>query len=83
MNKVLIELEVPAVSAKYEIFIPTDLLAEELRRLLAASVEEITNGQYVSSGSELLCLKERNQILREKEYVYHYKIANGEYLILM
>lgn len=83
MNKVLIVLEVPAVLKKYEIFIPTDISVEELRRLLAASVEDITNGQYVSSGEEFLCLKERNQILQEKEYIYHYKIANGEYLILI
>lgn len=83
MEKTLVILEVPAVSGRYEVFIPTDILVRELRELLGTSVEDLTNRRYVSSGSEILCLKERNLAMQETEYVYHYKIANGESLLLM
>ncbi len=83
MDKVLVRLGVPAVGGDYEVFIPKDIYVEDLRRLLASSVEDITNGQYVSSGSEFLCLKERGQVMREKEQAVFYKIANGERLMLM
>lgn len=76
-------LRVPAIDARYEVLIPTEITVGSLKQLLISSVEEITNGQYCSSGTELLCRKEQGLQLREELPVSAYGIQNGELLFLI
>ncbi|MGF0143989.1 hypothetical protein [Sharpea azabuensis] len=83
MKEKQIILKVPAIDREYEVFIPVGITVSGLRQLLVDSVEEITNGQYIASGTEVLCLKEQNiQLLDEKE-VSVYGIKNGDTLFLI
>ena len=83
MRERLIILEVPVISQHYELFVPIDMKIKKLKILLANSVSEITNGQYIPSGTEVLCLKERNLQLSEKEEIQQYGIENGDTIYLI
>ena len=83
MKEKQIILKVPAIDREYEVFIPVGITVSGLRQLLVDSVEDITNGQNIASGTEVLCLKEQNiQLLDEKE-VSVYGIKNGDTLFLI
>lgn len=82
MEQVLINLYIPSLGQKYDVFIPTFLTFRELCGLLGEGVETLSQGQYRSSGQEFLCSLERNQILREECRPKDYQIQNGEHLIL-
>lgn len=83
MEKVLIILEVPAISSCFEVYIPRTLRVRELAALLAQSVEDLSDHRYVSSGSELLCLAEPECLMHADALVKSYPIQNGDRLILL
>lgn len=77
MNKVLLEICVPAIDECFDIFAPVDVPIQELTVLISNGVEEITNGQYVASGSEQLCLKTPAGLLNPMLTLQDYGISNG------
>lgn len=83
MNKLLICLEVPSISAVYEIYLPVFLTVKELIPLLVKAVGEISANRYVSSGCEFLCAQNPDYILDEDATLASYDIGNGDHLILM
>lgn len=83
MAKVLVMLEVPAISETFEVKVPDNLPVGELTYLLAKSVEDITEGRYRQSNTELLCSRERDALLNEAKTAGAYKLQHGEHLILM
>lgn len=82
MNKILINLFVPAINEYYDIFIPNFLSIREICLLLGKAIEELSNNQYVLSGEELLCSVERRKILNPNQNFMDYGIQNGEHLLL-
>lgn len=46
-NKVLIELLVPAIEAKYDVYIPVNKKVGSIISLLQKSVFELSDGEYV------------------------------------
>lgn len=83
MDKLLINLEIPSILESYEIFIQSDIKIEELIELITTSLTKITNGQYMASGQEVLCMKRKNIKLDNYKFVYNYEIVNGETLLLI
>ncbi len=81
--KILIRLEVPAVSRHFELYAPDFLPVKELTVLMINAVKELTDGAYLSSGKELLCSMEKNTILDEDATLFGYNIENGEHLMLL
>ena len=63
MNKVLIEINVPAIQDHFDIFAPTDVPIKELNVIITNGIAEITNGKYIVSECEQLCLKEPSGLL--------------------
>ena len=76
MDHILITLYVPAIGQSYDIKIPVSLPIMDITQLLAQAVENLSNGEYVSSDSEILCLK-------NKETPQEYGIQNGDELMMM
>lgn len=83
MKKILVSLEVPAISGKYDISIPDFLEVNELVPLLASAVEELSDHKYVSSGHEFLCLKEKRMLIKDDETLKSYGLKNGDHLVLI
>lgn len=81
MDKVLVNLFIPAINEHFDVFIPRFLLVKEVCLLLGDAIQELSNGSYVSSGQELLCSIEKLQILRYERSLLEYGIQNGEHLL--
>ena len=83
MNKVLVEIRIPAVSNRFDIFVPTDVPIKTLNGILADGVAELTNGKYIVSGYEQLCLKEPSGLLNPSYTLQDYGIKAGMTLYLI
>ena len=83
MKKILVLLEVPSISKGYDVYIPDFLEVKELTALIIKAVEQMSDHQYVSSGHEFLCVKEKNLLLKQGETLEKYGIKNGDHLILL
>lgn len=77
MNKVLIELHIPAIGEHFDIFIPTDVEIEKLNIIIANGISEITNGKYIPSNLERLNSKEPLGLLNANLTLNDYGIKNG------
>ena len=82
-EKLLLVLEVPAISQKYELLFPTQVPIKVLTSLCAKSVIELSNGLYCSSGKEFLCAILQDSVLDENSTLGQYPIQNGDHLMLL
>lgn len=83
MNKVLIELFIPAIGDHIDVFVPLDIPILDLTKVLIDGIVEITNGMYVPSNGESLCMKEPLGILNPSLTLYDYGIIDGTQLYLV
>lgn len=81
--KLLVNVDIPAISEKYDILVPDDLRIKMVVNLIASTVEGLSNGLYVASGEECLCSVEKNILLRHNATLEKYGIQNGDHLIMM
>ena len=82
MHKKLVNVEIPSMGENYDMFIPDFLKVGDVLKLLIKAVTELTNNRYVSSGCELLCIREREMILKGDELLSDYNVKNGDHLVL-
>ena len=82
MDKIIIHLEVPAIEQGYDMYIPTFITVEELTGLLVRAVKDVS-GIYNSSGSEVLCLKERGLLLEPDKTASDYSVQNGDHIVMI
>lgn len=83
MEHIVIHLYVPAIDASYDLKIPLSMTILDLVKLLGQAVETLSNGAYRASGTEILCLKNKEQILYYDQTPQDYAIQNGELLLMM
>lgn len=83
MDKVLVEICVPAVDSRFDIFAPLDAPIWELAKVIADGVVELTNGKYVASGYEHLCLKEPAGLLNPMLTLQDYGVKDGVQLFVI
>ena len=82
MQKKCVVLEVPATGQSYDIMLPACITVGEATALLTGMVRELSAGQYVCTGNEILCRREGALLLRRSCTVEEYGISDGEHLIL-
>lgn len=83
MNKVLIEICVPAIGDHFDVFAPVDVPIRELNGIVANGIAEITSGKYVASEEEHLCRKEPVSVLNPSLTLQDYDIQDGIQLYLI
>lgn len=83
MNKVLIEICVPAIGNRFDVFAPVDVPIRELNGIVANGIVEITSGKYVASKAEHLCQKDPVGILDPSLTLQDYDIQDGIQLYLI
>ena len=83
MEHVIIHLYVPAINASYDLKIPLSMPMLDLVRLLGQAVENLSNGAYRASGSEILSLKNKERILDYDQTPQDYEMQNGDVLMMM
>lgn len=83
MNKVLIEIHIPAIYDHFDIFAPVDVPIKDLNIIIANGVAEITNGKYIASECEQLCMKEPYGLLNPTLTLQDYGIKDSTQLYLI
>ena len=83
MNKILIEVFLPAANKSFEIYIPLELKIHEVTFLVARSVSELSNGLFKSSDDSILCERDSGNILNVNMSAKELGLKNGYKLMLL
>ena len=83
MEKILIGLYVPAVQKHFDLFVPSKLSIRELTELLSTGVDDLSNGGFSRTGSEMLCMKEPDMLLQPDKNLYDYGVEDGAQFIML
>lgn len=82
-EKVLINLYVPLLEKKYEIFLPANKTIGEIIYLIGISLKDITGGYYTYKGNERIYNRVNGVEYQFNELLKHTNIRNGVELIFM
>ena len=82
-NKVLIEVIVPEIDEKYNLYIPINKKIGNIIALLDKAVKEITNGVYVGSNKTALYNRLTGEKYSINTLIRETNIRNGTSLILI
>ena len=83
MEEILIQLEVPALKVRYDVFVPVDLEISGLMDILIGGVEDLSNGKYFRSGHEQLSLKDPALLLDPSRTLKEYSVPDGAGMMLL
>lgn len=83
MNKVLVEVIVPLVEEKYEVYIPVGKRISSVIKLMVKVINELTNGYYPIKEDALLVNKVTGNLYDVNITVKDAKIINGSEVILI
>ena len=81
--KLHIRLDVPSIASVFELLVPKELDIRQLTALIIKGVEELSNYNYISSGTEFLCAEAFDMPLNEQMTLEDYGVENGDRLILI
>ncbi|MDY4111007.1 MAG: hypothetical protein SOY48_09025 [Eubacterium sp.] len=82
MDKILICLQVPAISRSFDVFVPLDMNINDLTQVLVKGVIEMSDNSYISSKEENLNLK-NNVLLNPSLTLQSYGIKDGEEIFMI
>ncbi len=83
MNKVLIEITIPAAGKVCDFWIPRHLHLSEALKLISKIANETCDGLFIADDSTLICNKEDGKILNLNHSIYELGLKNGSKLILI
>ena len=82
-NKILIELEIPIIEKKYDMFIPINKKVGTIKKLLEDSLVELTDNAYQPNPATNLYSKENGTIYDVNKTVRDTDLRNGSRIILI
>ena len=83
MNKVLVEVFVPVIDARYDVFIPNTSQMSEVLELLKKAVKDLSGGRFIATDETAVCYRENGSIINVNMTVYELGIHNGSKLMLI
>lgn len=82
MEKILVEVSVPAIEERYDVFIPPLVTMGELAAILAKAVENLSDGRYAASGEEIVYPAGGNGCFPPQAKVSRCAVKHGDRLVL-
>lgn len=82
-NKILIELEIPEVEAKYDLFIPINKKLGTIKNLIEEALTELTDSAYSPREDSNFYSKETGFIYDINKTVRDTDLKNGSRIILI
>ncbi len=82
-NKILIELEIPLIEKKYDLFIPINKKIGTIKKLIEQALIELTDGAYVMAEDTNFYSKEQGIIYDINKTVRDTDLKNGSRVILL
>lgn len=83
MEKVLVEVFLPASNQSYDIFIPQTIQMGEVVQLVSKSLSELSGGKYKTDPTAILCDRKTGKVFNINASVYELQIKNGSELVLI
>lgn len=83
MNKILVEVLVPAGNTKFDVFIPAKAKGYDVLNIIADMFSSMLEGKYVKSHDSVLCVYDTRKLLDINKSMYEQNIENGTKLILI
>ncbi|MBM7618448.1 hypothetical protein JOC95_000290 [Bacillus tianshenii] len=82
MDKILVEVYVPASNDKHDVFIPVSSKLYEVVYLLSSTVSELSHGYFKATPDTVLCNKSNGEILNINQTIEELNLQNGAKLML-
>lgn len=82
-NKILIELEIPLLEKKFDLFIPINKKIGTVKRLIEESLKDLTDTDYETKEDTNLYSKDTGDIYDVNKNVRDTDLKNGSRVILL
>ncbi|MDD6402846.1 MAG: methyltransferase [Mollicutes bacterium] len=82
-NKILIELEIPLIEKRYDLFIPINKKVGTVKNLIENALVELTDSAYVPKDDSNFYSKETGEIFDVNKTVRDTNLRNGSRIILI
>ena len=82
-NKILVELEIPLIEKKYDLFIPINKKIGTIKNLIETSIMELTDNSYEKKEDTNLFSKETGVVYDVNKTVRDTDLQNGSRIILL
>lgn len=82
-NKILIELEIPLIEKRYDLFIPINKKVGTVKNLIENALVELTDSAYVPKDDSNFYSKETGEIYDVNKTVRDTDLKNGSRIILI
>lgn len=82
-NKILVELEIPLIEVKYDMFIPINKKIGTIKSLVEESLVELTDNAYTPKDDTNLYSKETGDVYDVNKTVRDTDLKNGSRIILI
>lgn len=83
MNKILVEIFLPAANKSFDVYIPLDSQMSEVLVLVSAMLSELSEGKYNAMNSAVLCDAVSGIIFNINMTIAELGIKNGSKLMLI
>ncbi|AGK55721.1 EsaB/YukD family protein [Bacillus sp. 1NLA3E] len=83
MDKVLVEVYIPASEKSYDVFLPLESKLYEVLYLLMGTMAELTQGEFSATPDTILCDRITGKILNINLTVAENGVINGTKLMLV
>lgn len=83
MDKVLVEVFIPASEKSYDVFLPQQSKLHEVLYLLAGTMTELSQGYFSATHDTILCDRKTGTILNINQTVEELGLMNGAKLMLI
>ena len=82
-NKILVELEIPLIEKKYDLFIPINKKIGTIKTLIENALVELTDEAYIPKNDTNFYSKETGEIFDVNKTVRDTNLKNGSRIILI
>lgn len=83
MNKILVEVFLPASGEVYDVRLPLDSQLGEVAMLIMKQLEGLSKGRFIANSTTVLCDASSGEILDINKFVAELGIKNGSKLMLI
>ena len=83
MRKVLVYVEIPILSRKFEMFLPDSLEENVLAGMIVKAVNQMTHEAYPLTGEEVICIRRNQKVLGKDSTLREADVKNGDRLVLI
>ena len=82
-NKILIEIEIPLIEKKYDLFIPVNKKVGTIKNLIEKTLLELTDNAYIMRDDTNLYSKITGEIYDVNQTIRDTDLKNGSKIILL